>query len=433
MGRVLEDPALLRLSVVDLEVGAMSTVLRREFVKVAALGIAGLSARTKLIASSIVDERCPMKLSEKENLTVLTTLDQVVKAGTNLKESVIKGVKLSSLSPDYWRRVTIYNVFFLGCIFDQPESQEILLHKGALLFPKVGGLPYDPYRVGLYTPDELYSEVCSGTTLDAAIYQSFIAKGKFSPDVMEALMRRIHDDSIDGALQDLIERKGSDKVVGIMGGSSNLRNDEWYQKTAEVTWFLTRSGYFVMSGGGPGMMEAANLGAYMANYDAQSLKTALGILATAADPKQPSYTQAANSVKKQFPNKAESLGIPTWFYGFEPTNLFATSVAKYFANSIREAGMLQIAEAGVVFAPGSAGTRQEVFMEAAQDHYGTTGFYSPMVFLGTKQYTVDAPVYPLLQTVAKGKAYADFLFITDDPQQILDFMKSHPPKPAATS
>ena len=412
----------------------MFTVLRRrEFVKTIALSIAGLSARTKLMCSSMHGERCPVKLSEKENLVVLTTLDEVVKAGTNLKNSAVKGVNLASLNADYWRRVTASNVFFLGCVFDQLESQEILLHKGALIFPKVDGLPYDPYRLGLYTPDELNSEVRPGTTLDAAIYQSFMAKGKFNPDIMEALMRRIHDDSIDGALENLIERKGPERVVGIMGGSSNLRTDEWYQRTAELTWHLARSSYFVMSGGGPGMMEAANLGAYMANYDAEALKTALGILASAPDPKQATYAQAANTVKKQFTNRAESLGIPTWFYGFEPTNLFATSVAKYFANSIREAGMLQIAEAGVVFVPGSAGTRQEVFMEAAQDHYGTTGFYSPMVFLGTKQYKVDAPIFPLLEIVAKGKAYADFLFITDDPREVLDFIKSHPPKPASTS
>jgi hypothetical protein len=28
-----------------------------------------------------------------------------------------------------------------------------------------------------------------------------------------------------------------------------------------------------------------------------------------------------------------SLSIPTWFYGHEPTNVFATEIARYFANA----------------------------------------------------------------------------------------------------
>ena len=31
-----------------------------------------------------------------------------------------------------------------------------------------------------------------------------------------------------------------------------------------------------------------------------------------------------------------SLGVPTWFYGHEPPNLFATRIAKFFTNALRE-------------------------------------------------------------------------------------------------
>ncbi|BAU86393.1 rossmann fold nucleotide-binding protein [Streptomyces laurentii] len=58
------------------------------------------------------------------------------------------------------------------------------------------------------------------------------------------------------------------------------------------------------------------------------------------------------------------MGIPTWFYGREPPNAFASQVAKYFANAIREDGLPARSTAGVVFLPGAAGTVQEIFDDA---------------------------------------------------------------------
>src|SRR5690606_24299966 len=66
-----------------------------------------------------------------------------------------------------------------------------------------------------------------------------------------------------------------------------------------------------------------------------------------------------------------SLGIPTWLYGHEPPTPFATYIAKYFTNSIREDGLLAMAKGGIIFTPGRAGTTQEVFQEVTQNHYLT--------------------------------------------------------------
>ena len=44
----------------------------------------------------------------------------------------------------------------------------------------------------------------------------------------------------------------------------------------------------------------------------------------------------------------ESLAVPTWHYGHEPSSPFATKIAKYFQNSIREDGLLAIAGQGIV-------------------------------------------------------------------------------------
>lgn len=47
---------------------------------------------------------------------------------------------------------------FLGCLME-PEAAAKVGADGALVFPPVPGLPFDPYRNRLYTPDELYEGV----------------------------------------------------------------------------------------------------------------------------------------------------------------------------------------------------------------------------------------------------------------------------------
>lgn len=123
----------------------------------------------------------------------------------------------------------------------------------------------------------------------------------------------------------------------------------------------------------------------------------------------------------------DSLGIPTWHYGHEPPAAFATLIAKYFANSVREEGLLAVANYGVVFSPGSAGTTQEIFQDAAQNHYRSYGPPAPMVFLGVEHWTKTRPVWPLLQHVAKGHDYGELLFLTDDEDAIVDRILAYAP------
>lgn len=51
-------------------------------------------------------------------------------------------------------------------------------------------------------------------------------------------------------------------------------------------------------------------------------------------------------------NNFKSIGVPTWHYGHEPSNRFATWQAKFFHNAIREAGLIRIANCGIIFSPG---------------------------------------------------------------------------------
>ena len=89
--------------------------------------------------------------------------------------------------------------------------------------------------------------------------------------------------------------------------------------------------------------------------------------------------------------------------------------------------MLAIATSGVIFSPGSAGTIQEVFMDAAQNHYGSFKVVSPMVFFGKAFWTQQNPVYPLLQQLASSKQYGKMLNISDSPEEIVEFIKAHGP------
>jgi predicted Rossmann-fold nucleotide-binding protein len=176
-------------------------------------------------------------------------------------------------------------------------------------------------------------------------------------------------------------------------------------------------------------MEACNLGAYFAAYSHLQLQEAIDILSAAPHYADPGHAKCAKQVIDTFPEGAESLAIPTWFYGHEPSNLFASHIAKYFSNSIREDGLLAIAKHGIIFAPGSAGTTQEIFMDAVQNHYGTFQYYSPMVFLGHKRYKKETLLFPVLEQLAWGKEYHHMLSITDHPEEALAFIQTHPPEP----
>jgi hypothetical protein len=122
--------------------------------------------------------------------------------------------------------------------------------------------------------------------------------------------------------------------------------------------------------------------------------------------------------------RGESLAIPTWFYGHEPPTPFATSIAKYFSNPLREDGLLSIAVDGVVYAPGQAGTVQEIFQDAAQNVYGVVdGRFSPMAFLDTDGcWSQQVPVLPVLEALFGADEYARSVVVSADLDEIAAFL-----------
>src|SRR3954452_5370005 len=257
--------------------------------------------------------------------------------------------------------------------------------------------PYDVRPDRLYTRDDLMQGWRPGadhsTTLDGRIYAYVQAHGGRAPDVEEGLAQRTHDHFIDVALASFLMRTGR-PVVGIMGGSSTVAADLNYRRAVHLTAALTRRGYLGVGGGGLGIMEAANLGAYLADRSDADRDAAVDALADAPPyaEDRAAYIEVEVDVRERFAPGGESLAIPTWVNPGEPISQFASHIAKYFSNSIREDGLLAVATAGIVFAPGGAGTMQEIFQDAAQTADRVYG-RSPMTFLDTQHYCVETGLY----------------------------------------
>jgi predicted Rossmann-fold nucleotide-binding protein len=337
------------------------------------------------------------------------------------------------------RGANLRDAILLGCELD-PADLAGCVERGALVFPRLPELPYEPWRTRLYSPEELFeafdrSDPCRYCdTLDARVYRHFRETGGADePSMIEALARRLHDHGISEALEDLLAEHP--KVVAFMGGHSMARNDPAFLAVARLAARLCGLGFVVATGGGPGAMEAANLGARFA-AEPDSLEAVVATLANAPTYKDQQWLSAAFEVRERYAAllaapPLPTLGVPTFFYGHEPPNAFATHHAKYFANCTREEGLVSLATHGIVFAPGSAGTVQEIFQDACQNHYGTVrGLVSPMALLGQAYWTETLPVVPLLESLSTGGNWKDRVLVSDSHDQIVAFIEEHGPRAA---
>ncbi|MBA4150383.1 MAG: hypothetical protein H0X66_19910 [Verrucomicrobia bacterium] len=350
---------------------------------------------------------------------------------------------------------------FLGCTLGPKMSAIATQHHG-LVFPNLPGRPYKPFHSSLYTVEELFTGFDSAApdsyrqTPDWLTYRSFIKVDENSQPMHpiqyvkvgadEMLARRLHDHFISDALEEMLTafdpRNGGKGVVAVMGGHDRKRSDPVFSQVAKLSRQLTIEGFLVASGGGPGLMEAANLGAFFARRPEAELEIAIARMADpAADADKysdPNWLKMAWEVRRDFKpediQRCRSLGVPTWFYGHEPPNVFASDIAKYFENSLREEGLLGIATHGVIFAQGNAGTAQEIFQDACQNYYDSYGYKSPMILLGVAAWNPEPgemsddknspfygnkPAWPLLSKLARMKNFSNLLTLTDDPKEVL--------------
>lgn len=298
-------------------------------------------------------------------------------------------------------------------------------------------VPYNVSRTTLYTATELYEGYdpekpdTYDTCHDQLVYRHYISKGKQTSDVKESIARTLHDQGIYVGLGEFLRAHNYLKCIGVMGGHALLRTDAMYRQIVLLSKQLTEQGFTMLSGGGPGAMEATHLGSWMAGRSEEEVEEALRILAASPSFKDTpeAWLSTAFEVIRRYPQSTyESLGIPTWLYGHEPSTPLATHIAKFFENSIREHNILTLPFGGIIYTPGSAGTMQEIFQDAVQNHYLSFGFPSPMIFIGTQFWTEEVPAYPLLQHLMETGKYKNLsLALTDDSevvmQQLLSYQK----------
>ncbi|HEY5320420.1 MAG TPA: hypothetical protein VIJ76_06060 [Galbitalea sp.] len=306
----------------------------------------------------------------------------------------------------------------------------------------------------LYTTEDLYGafdaddELSLGRTLDFRAYLATLAQGqRVARSSGVAAARALHDSAI---THELSARVLETRPVGIMGGHGEPRGSETYEPIARLAHQLTRSNYLVLTGGGPGAMEAAHLGARYGRSGDAALERAL--VRIAADQSTRAFplsnmdelvvdgrfsdaalrklhrwmTPAMELARESATHAGSSIGIPTWLYGHEPCTPFAALHAKYFENSIREDGLLALATFGVIYAPGAAGTIQEIFEDANQNYYAPRNEgKSPMVFLDLEGWwSKKYPVMPVLKSIF-GDEYDSFVEIVTTPEDALAAFESH--------
>jgi predicted Rossmann-fold nucleotide-binding protein len=278
-----------------------------------------------------------------------------------------------------------------------------------------GGVPVDPYRTVLYTPDELYDAFPYADSLDARTF----AWSRTPPTPSDTLVQALHDHAIDEALTAWVTGR---RLVGVMGGHELDRSSARYADAARLGWMLGQQ-HVVATGGGPGAMEAANLGGFLAGSSRDHLASAVASL-SAVPSYRPSVDQWSGKALRvvEGVDGRESLGIPTWFYGDEPPNVFATAIAKYFRNATREAILLQVCDAGIVFLPGSGGTVQEIFQDACENYYAEPGSVAPMVLVGREYWTQTLPAWPLLLALARGRPMEDHVHLVDTVDEAADLV-----------
>ena len=313
-------------------------------------------------------------------------------------------------------------------------------------------LLFQPLRDRLYTAHELFAGFVESRpesyaeTVDFRIYLQYVAAGRFAPtDYFTAMMEAVHDNAIREATQDYLKSTSTKATVAVMGGHDLPRNHPVYAKVAFLARELARRSFLPISGGGPGAMEATHLGALHQHAAPAALSRALkelgrlpeiptnlqnivapdGTIDRRLVKRAHAWLRPAYRIRRRIKHPGESLAIPTWLYGHEPTTALATQVAKYFQNSVREDRLLAVATHGVIYVEGRAGTLQEIFQDAAQNYYRVLGDFSPMIFFGTRQWLETLPIVPVLKKLFKPEDFERYVCVTDEPAKILEFLSQH--------
>lgn len=176
-------------------------------------------------------------------------------------------------------------------------------------------------------------------------------------------------------------------AVSIFGSARLNKNHKFYKSCVEVSSLLSKNGYTVITGGGPGIMEAANRGA------SQNGGVSIGLNITLP--------------REQKPNKYQNRSLHFRYF-------FARKVmfVKYAI--------------GYVCMPGGFGTLDEFFeaLTLIQTH---KIYPFPLILFGREYWE---PLMAFMKNnMVKYKTIdpgdLDFIDITDDPEEVLEIINRH--------
>jgi len=187
--------------------------------------------------------------------------------------------------------------------------------------------------------------------------------------------------------------EGFDRLSGVCDGisifgSARLKaNDPYYQKTIELAKLLAENGFTIITGGGPGIMEAANKGAHLN--------------------KSPSVGLNIELPQEQEPNPFQSISLNFRYFFVRKVMLVRYSI-------------------GYVCMPGGFGTLDE-FFEALTLMQTHKIYPLPLVLFGSEFWggLVDWIENTLVQYETISKEDLAYLKVTDDPQEVLAIMLEH--------
>lgn len=176
-------------------------------------------------------------------------------------------------------------------------------------------------------------------------------------------------------------------AISIFGSARLMPEHPYYNKTVELAELLGQHDFAIISGGGPGIMEAANKGAHLQ--------------------KQPSIGLNIELPMEQTPNPYQDLSLDFRYFFVRKVMFVRYSM-------------------GYVCMPGGFGTLDE-FFESLTLMQTNKIYPIPLILFGSTfwQGLIDWIKTTLIEYETISTEDLDLITVTDDPQEVLDIMVRH--------
>ncbi len=180
---------------------------------------------------------------------------------------------------------------------------------------------------------------------------------------------------------------GLNDAVAIFGSARLAPEHAYYQKTVQIAELLSQHGFAIISGGGPGIMEAANKGAFQQRQASVGLNIQLP--------------------QEQRPNPYQNISLDFRYFFVRKVMFVRYSI-------------------GYVCMPGGFGTLDE-FFEALTLMQTHKTFPMPLILFGVDFWSglLEWIKDKLLEYQTISSEDLNFITLTDDPNELLEIMLQH--------